>query len=224
MAYHHGRLREALLGRAAEVIAEAGVEALSLRGLARDLGVSHAAPARHFPDRAALLAALATEAFERSVALMRARAAAAGSNPIDRYQAFGLAYVEFAIGEPALFRAMNHPEVQSCADEALLEARRVWLGALRDGAEQARAAGWHPEADLSTLVAYSFSAAMGAASLLSDPRWRQELALESEDVQQLAGEVLELVVPSEAGNGARSAEATTIGTQNRTQSLRARSI
>ena len=63
MAYHHGNLRQALLERAAQVIAESGVEALSLRALARDLGVSHAAPSRHFPDRRALLGELAKDGF-----------------------------------------------------------------------------------------------------------------------------------------------------------------
>ena len=51
MAYHHGNLREALLERAAELSAESGVEALSLRGLARERGVSPAAPSAHFADR-----------------------------------------------------------------------------------------------------------------------------------------------------------------------------
>ena len=58
MAYHHGNLKQALLERAAEVIAEKGLEGLSLRGLARDLDVSHAAPRRHFPDRESLIAAM----------------------------------------------------------------------------------------------------------------------------------------------------------------------
>ena len=61
MTYHHGNLKQALLDRAAEVIADQGIEALSLRALARDVGVSHAAPARHFRDKKALLSGPATE-------------------------------------------------------------------------------------------------------------------------------------------------------------------
>ena len=53
--YHHGDLRAALIARAAEVVVADGVGALSLRELARDLGVSHGAPSRHFPDKQALL-------------------------------------------------------------------------------------------------------------------------------------------------------------------------
>jgi AcrR family transcriptional regulator len=193
MAYHHGRLREALLERAAEVIAEGGVEALSLRGLARDLGVSHAAPGRHFPDRASLLAELAREAFRRSVAVMQAGAEAAGDDPVDRYRALGRSYVDFARREPAFFRAMNHPEVRALADDELVAAQRDWFAALRDGVAAARAAGWHPEVDPETLVAFSVAAAMGAATLLSEAHWLGHLR--TDDVDLLADDVLRLVVP-----------------------------
>ena len=132
MAYHHGNLREALLERATEVIAEQGVEALSLRGLARDLGVSHAAPSRHFADRGALLAELAKDGFRRAVQAMNAEAAAAGDDPVARYRALGRSYVRFACEQPACFRAINHPEVRAIADEELRETRRLWF-ATRQG-------------------------------------------------------------------------------------------
>src|SRR5262249_42865731 len=63
--YHHGRLRAALLTEAERVLREDGIEALSLRELARRAGVSHAAPRRHFTDRQALLDALAEAGFTR---------------------------------------------------------------------------------------------------------------------------------------------------------------
>src|ERR1700692_3784131 len=63
--YHHGNLCFALLEQAERTVRERGVQALSLRELARDLGVSHAAPRRHFPDRQALLDALAESGFDR---------------------------------------------------------------------------------------------------------------------------------------------------------------
>ena len=63
--YHHGNLRGALLDAAERTVRERGVQALSLRELAREIGVSHGAPRRHFPDRQALLDALAESGFER---------------------------------------------------------------------------------------------------------------------------------------------------------------
>src|SRR6476619_3622624 len=63
--YHHGNLRAALLETAAQMVDERGVEELSLRELAREVGVSHGAPRRHFADRRALLDALAEDGFIR---------------------------------------------------------------------------------------------------------------------------------------------------------------
>ena len=62
-AYHHGNLRAALIEQAWGLVDSDGAEALSLRQLARDIGVSHGASARHFRDKQALLDALAVEGF-----------------------------------------------------------------------------------------------------------------------------------------------------------------
>ena len=192
MAYHHGNLREALLERAADVIAERGVEGLSLRGLARDLGVSHAAPSAHFPDRAALLCELARVGFQRSVDAMRAGAAAAGPDPVRRYRALGRAYVRFAHEQPSYFRAINHPEVRAHDDEELRAARDAFIAVLREGVEEARTSGWHPEVDVETLLAFSCAAATGAAELLSDASWQHLFA--DRDPDALADAVLDLIV------------------------------
>lgn len=181
-----------MLERAAEVIAERGVAALSLRALARDLGVSHAAPSAHFADRGALLCELAKEGFRRSVDTMHAGAEAAGPDPVARYRALGRSYVQFARDNPSYFRAINHPEVRAHGDDELREARRLWFATLRDGVEAARAAGWHPEVPAETLIAFSVAAAMGAAELLADPSWCGLLG--ANDVDALADSVIDLVV------------------------------
>jgi AcrR family transcriptional regulator len=190
VAYHHGNLREALLERAAEVIAERGIEALSLRALARDLGVSHAAPRAHFADRRALLCELAKEGFRLSVDALHAGAKAAGPDPVARYRALGRAYVQFARENPSYFRAINHPEVQAHADDELRKARAAWIATLRAGVEAARASGWHPEIPVETLLAFSCAAAMGAAQLLTDSNW----AFDEENLDGLADSILDLVV------------------------------
>jgi AcrR family transcriptional regulator len=192
MGYHHGNLREALLDRAAEVIAEQGVEAISLRALARDLGVSHAAPSRHFADRRALLCELAKQGFRRSADAMAAGAEEAGEDPVARYRALGRSYVRFARDNPSYFRAINHPEVRSLIDDELREAQREWFTALREGAEAARDAGWQPDADADALIAFSMAAAMGAATLFADESWCDLLG--SDDVDALADSVLDLIV------------------------------
>lgn len=192
MAYHHGNLRDGLLARAAEIIATAGIEAVSLRGLARDLGVSHAAPRRHFADRAALLGTLAKDGFRRSVQVMNRGAEAAGADPVARYRALGRSYVEFARSEPALFWSINHPEIRMLEDPELRNLEAEWFAILREGAAEAQRAGWHPEADLAALVALSISGAMGAAMVLSDETWLQRLG--GGDADALADDVLDLLV------------------------------
>ncbi|HYD40456.1 MAG TPA: TetR/AcrR family transcriptional regulator [Anaeromyxobacter sp.] len=108
--YHHGALRRALLDAALRLVEEQGVEALSLRELARRLGVSHAAPGHHFPDRLALLVALSAEGFERLAGDMEA--AAEGRPPgAERLAAVGEAYLRFALDHPAHLQIMFGPEV-----------------------------------------------------------------------------------------------------------------
>ncbi|MFE1869374.1 TetR/AcrR family transcriptional regulator [Streptomyces sp. NPDC059496] len=103
--YHHGNLREALLARAEDVLATSGADSLSLRALARDLGVSHAAPGRHFRDRQALLDALAVGGFTRLNA--RLRAAVDEPGPVaGRLARMGRAYIDFAVAHAPLLSLM----------------------------------------------------------------------------------------------------------------------
>ena len=100
--YHHGNLRAALLASAEEALA-AG-EDLSLRELARRVGVSHAAPRRHFTDKQALLDALAEDGFERLGTLLAV--SATGPDFSRRLLAFARAYVAFAVEHAALLELM----------------------------------------------------------------------------------------------------------------------
>lgn len=104
-SYHHGDLRAALLARAEETLREKGAEALSLRELARDLGVSHAAPSRHFKDRRALLDALALTGFDQLTGLLVA-AAPVGGTFRERLNAQARACVDFAVRESAMMGVM----------------------------------------------------------------------------------------------------------------------
>jgi AcrR family transcriptional regulator len=121
--YHHGDLRRALLRASLALIREGGIRALSLREVARRAGVSHAAPYRHFREKAELLAALAEDGFDRLTAAMHA-AAATARDPFGRLQKAGLAYIEFAQDQPEHFLVMfsialdaqRHPAAKAAAD------------------------------------------------------------------------------------------------------------
>jgi AcrR family transcriptional regulator len=104
--YHHGKLRAALLAQAERTVRERGVQALSLRELARELGVSHGAPRRHFADRQALLDALAEAGFARLGAELRSAVDAAGEDFQERLAATAAAYIRFATRDAALLELM----------------------------------------------------------------------------------------------------------------------
>lgn len=102
-AYHHGDLRAAVIAAGLQRLAEGDAGELGLRALARDVGVSATALYRHFPDKEALLDALAHEGLRRLGALQSQAWLKAGGGSAG-FKATGIAYVRFAYDEPALFR------------------------------------------------------------------------------------------------------------------------
>jgi AcrR family transcriptional regulator len=104
--YHHGDLRAALLQSAERTLREKGVGALSLRELARDIGVSHAAPGRHFKDKQALLDALALDGYERLNQSLATAAERPGQSFEERMTALARAYLGFAVENPELLELM----------------------------------------------------------------------------------------------------------------------
>src|ERR1700737_5570658 len=123
--YHHGNLRTALLEQAERTVRDRGVQDLSLRELAREVGVSHGAPRRHFPDRQALLDALAEAGFARLGAELRSAADGAGEDFQARLLATAAAYVRFATRDAALLELMFAVKTQEQS------------GALHEAAERA---------------------------------------------------------------------------------------
>lgn len=101
--YHHGDLRAAAIEAGLGLLEERKADDLGLREVARAVGVSATALYRHFPDKAALLRALAHAGLERLAAAQREAAAAAGGGE-SGFGATGRAYVHFALANPALFR------------------------------------------------------------------------------------------------------------------------
>ncbi|MCG6494074.1 TetR/AcrR family transcriptional regulator [Kitasatospora sp. A2-31] len=164
-SYHHGNLRTALLERAEAVLAESGADGLSLRSLARDLGVSHAAPSRHFRDRQALLDALAVSGFATLNAAMRAAAEAPGLPVTARLAALGRAYLGFAVQHAALLDLMF---TAKHAEDSSTEVRELGHDCLEIVARliaEAQQAGAVREGDPVRLALVAFSATHGLAML-----------------------------------------------------------
>jgi AcrR family transcriptional regulator len=193
--YHHGNLRQALLDSAREILTEDGVTKLSLRGVARHAGVSQTAPYRHFKDKAALLAALATEGFrDLTQALTWQGAGREGSAA--RMAAMGRGYVGFATQNKAIFLLMFGPEIpdkgaypELCAEADAAFA--VLANTTADGTAKAGgAARGAPEAALA-----AWSLVHGLATLLNDGQIKPEMfgraSLDPSDLSNRLGRFLD---------------------------------
>ncbi len=122
-SYHHGDLRRVIIQTAEAMLAEGQGWQFTLREVARRAGVSHAAPYKHFPDKASLLAELSMRGFDR---LREVLTEAVGANPRSVREALlrgARAYVRFGIDNPALYRLMFSTE--ACQDEDLHLSERA---------------------------------------------------------------------------------------------------
>ena len=198
-AYHHGDLRRALLATARRQLERDGPNSSSLRGMAREAGVSPAAPYYHFDDRDALLAALASQGFEElGHAMSRTAQAATKRGRLDHLQAAGVAYVCFAVKNPELFRLMfsgllgdrsAYPELQRSAAETFGVLQRL-IGGTREG----------PRSEFPPPAAMAaWSAVHGLATLLIDGRLgevptERQAARIAREVTQVLGPGLRILV------------------------------
>jgi AcrR family transcriptional regulator len=175
--YHHGALHSALIEASIALAREGGPDRVVLREVARAAGVSHSAAYRHFADREALLVEVSRRARSELAAEMRRRVNRA-KDPLERLQAVGTAYVDFALSQPGLFRTafISHPaatnsgdrdrltvaEIQSPADSA--EPYEI-LGQVLD---QVQAAGLLDASRRPGAEIAAWSAVHGLANLLLD--------------------------------------------------------
>jgi AcrR family transcriptional regulator len=164
--YHHGNLRTALLDAAERTVRDRGVQELSLRELAREAGVSHGAPRRHFPDRQALLDALAETGFERLRAELRAAVDSAGEDFEARLHETAAAYIRFATADPALLElmfAVKHRDGADALQDAAERAFSVMLELIIQGQAEGRLEPGDPE----RVGLVLFATIQGIAALLT---------------------------------------------------------
>ncbi|MBV9894897.1 MAG: TetR/AcrR family transcriptional regulator [Chloroflexi bacterium] len=212
--YHHGDLRRALLEAAAELLEGRGVEGLALREVARRAKVSHTAPYHHFVDKAALVAALVDTGFEQLTRAMLAASSstdAAGEGNLERLKAIGVAYVQFAIAHPALFRLLCRPEQRTppSASEATppTDAGRAAYAVLVDAVQACLASG-EVQGDAEALALSAWCIVHGLATLLLDGPLREVASRTELDVDNLAHAVTDTLArglrprPSEPGRAA----------------------
>jgi AcrR family transcriptional regulator len=169
--YHHGDLRRAVLDAALVAISEVGPSAVSLRDLARRAGVSHAAPAHHFGDKAGVLTAVAAEGYQ-----LLADALTAAHHHTEDFVEVGVAYVRFAIDHQAHFEVMFRPELYHADDPAVRTAQERAAHMLYGGV--ASLPDGQPGPDLLLAGAAAWSLVHGFATLwlnkVLPPRLRED--------------------------------------------------
>ena len=170
--YHHGDLWRALLEAAETILEREGTGRLTLRAVAREAGVSHAAPAHHFGDLTGLLSELAAIGYAR----FRDRLAAArDAAPTDALHALGVAYVAFARTHPGLFTLMFRSDRIDMQRPSLCAAADSAWEVLGRGVAAAQAVPGAPLDDLAHRIA-PWALAHGLAFLLIDGRLDPQLA------------------------------------------------
>jgi AcrR family transcriptional regulator len=156
------------LDAALAVLADDGVEGLTLRAIARRANVSHGAPLKHFPHRAALLSAVATTGFREltSQGLQEVARCPADASAAQRLRACARAYVAYALAHPAMFQLMFRHDLLDPTDR---ELSRVSLSTFDGGmaarVREAQKEGWRQGDDTRLLTGALWSGLHGLAQL-----------------------------------------------------------
>jgi AcrR family transcriptional regulator len=165
--YHHGDLQQELLCAAGQLLEESNVTNLSLRAVAKKVGVSHTAPYRHFKDKESLLAGIAGQGFQMLATRLSTAAASHPENPAEQLLEAGYAYVELALSHPQCTQLMfggilpcddTYPELRTAGDNA--------FNGLKDIIENGQRSGLFKAGELESLALSVWSGIHGLTLLL----------------------------------------------------------
>lgn len=168
-SYHHGDLRQSLIDAALELLKEEGINELSLRQVAKRVGVSHNAPYRHFEDKDALLAAVAAQGFQSLRDTMKKAQRNLSLDSSQRLEAIGIAYVKFALAHPSHYRLMfgdYHCNLSKYS--ALAEAAQQSFMVLVNTIQEGQAAGIFRAVDPVNMARVAWSVVHGQSMLILD--------------------------------------------------------
>ncbi len=157
--------RERLIQAALAHINASGLDGLTLRSIARDAGVSHGAPARHFEGVASLLSAVTARSFDELTDSLHRHIENSGDEPLNRLRASGAGYLEFALAHPAEYELMFRPERLDRSDDEYLRASVGAFSVLQGLVAIAQETGWRATADSMALTGVVWAGMHGIASL-----------------------------------------------------------
>jgi AcrR family transcriptional regulator len=202
--YHHGALRDALLQAAERVLERDGLAGLTLRAVAREAGVSHAAPTHHFGDLTGLVSELAAIGFRQFNATLEA-ARATGTVPLERSMAGAKAYVGYAQAHPGMYGLMFRTERLDMSRPSLCEAANASFAGLAGAVGASRQEHISEQAlslEQAAAIARAWSLVHGFTMLLLDGRLADILRRlpEGTTVETLLETMLKLTMGRQAGS------------------------
>jgi AcrR family transcriptional regulator len=175
-SYHHKNLRDALVEAAIPILADDGVDGLTLRKVARVAGVSHTAPYRHFRDKAALLEAIAAVGYQHLTAGCADAERAYPDEPRRQLVEAGMAYLFFVVDRPAISHLMFSGALAGSDSQELVQAAETAVGSLMRIIDNGKRAGLYidrpsRQLTLTALATVHGLAMMIAAGMIREPEW-----------------------------------------------------
>jgi AcrR family transcriptional regulator len=183
-SYHHGHLREAAIEAAVAEVERVGAAGVSMREIARRAGVTHAALAYQFRDKAGLFTAVAAEGFRMAASTI----GPAATGP-DGFMQGGIAYIGFALSCPGYFEVMFRPDLYRDNDPNLIEARDAAFAILYGSARTSLAAS--PADDITGVVVAGWSLSHGFATLAGTGNLHSRIG---DDPAQMSVQIAEGIV------------------------------
>ena len=193
--YHHGNLRETLLALALEQIIKNGVESLSMRKLAKQAGVSHAAPARHFPSKKELLSALIASFHDELTAYINQHVDTHGS--LQGKESLVLmveATLRWSRSNPSKILAIMNPDINRFTDERV---RRRLRGRIETIVQHVLFEHRHrdiTDSKVQTIVTYMFGAGLGIAYAEAHPIFKDTFDTQGVDIKAIADHIASVVL------------------------------
>lgn len=189
--YHHGDLRQTIIEEALIWIDQENIVSLSLRGIARRVGVSHNAPYRHFPDKESLLVAIAETGFRQLHQILQQESMNNLDNVQKRLENIGVAYVKYAIDHQAYYRVMSsdYPRNRNQYPQ-LAQASNNAFNVLLDVIKAGQAAKVFNSQDAQQLARVCWSLVHGVAMLAIDNQFMSYDRTSVVELAQIATETV----------------------------------
>ncbi len=192
-SYHHGDLKVALLDGVEQVVRARGVGQVSLRAVARHVGVTHAASAHHFANKAGLLTAFATQGYVHlAQAVVAAIGEAGAADGPAVLEAVGRGYVRFALANPGRFEVMFRLDLLNADDPEFVAASEGAYALLVSTVAQCQDEGFLGDHDPEAVAVSAWSMVHGLAALWISGRLAERI--QETDPHRLAERVSKLYV------------------------------